>query len=181
MLAAGALLLVGGACVGTTSRDDFRRIVQQRGGGFTSELPLDAVDAVTDELGVDDVDLRQVTVTASTETVVLEVRDPEVPANLDTYTVRGGRIDSVAPVRLSAGDDLDRKTFAASSVAFDRLDAMVDRALAEFGESDGYVDSLVVRPLGDDRVVVQLGLASARATATARFAPSGELLEVTRT
>jgi hypothetical protein len=180
VVAAVAALLVCGACVGTVSRDEFQRVIQERGGGFTSDLPLDAVAAVTGELGVPDVELRQMTVTASTETVVLEVRDPADPANLDTYVVRGGSIDSVEPVRLSAGDDLDRSTYPASSLALDRLDGMVDGALAEFGEPDGYVASLTVLQLGEGDVVLQLGLESSRATAYARFTAGGELIEVTR-
>ncbi len=179
-LASGALL-VGGGCIGTTDREDFNEIIRQRGGGLTSDLPLDAVGAVGEVLGVDDFEVRSMTVTPLSETVVLDVRDPAISENLDRYVVRRGDVDSVEPIRLTADYDLDRETFPVSGLALDGTEAMADAALAQFDPSDGYVGSMTVSQQGDGVVVIQLGLESPRATGTALFTAGGELVEVTPT
>lgn len=175
------MLLAVTGCLGTTDRDDFNRTIQERGGGFTSELPLTAVDAVTGELGVEDFEVRHMTIVALSETVVMEVRDPAAAENIDTYTVRAGDIESVEPIRLSASDDLDAQTFPVSRLALDRIEAMVDTALARFETADGYVTSMTVSQLSEGEVIFQLSLESPRASGTARFSADGELLEVRRT
>lgn len=180
---AAVVAVIGSGCIGTTDRAEFNETIRQRGGGLTSELPGDAVAAVAAELdvAVDDVEVRTVTVTPLDATVVLEVRDPAVPGNLDRYVVRRGAVDEVAPIRLAASDDLDAQTFPVAGLALDEVESMVDAALAEFGPG-GYVSSLSAGRTGPgDGVVIQLALESPRAAATARFTPGGELLEVTRT
>lgn len=179
VVAVSCWALVAGGCIGTIDRDDFNAVIQERGGGFTSELPLNAVAAVATELGVDDFEVRAVTVTSAVETVVLDVRDPAIPENLDRYVVRRGAVDSVEPIRLTASDDLDVQTFPVSGLAFDEIETMVDSALAEF-DPEGYVSAMTVSRLGDG-VVIELALESPRSTGTARFTGEGELLEVTRT
>lgn len=183
-LAVGAVVAEG--CIGTTDRSDFNREVQARGGGLTSELPTSAVDAVAAALGVIDFEVRTLTVTPLDGTVVLDVRDPFAPENLDRYVVRRGSVWQVEPIRLTADDVLDTQTFPVSGVALDRVEAMVDMALAEFA-SDGYVTSMtVIRDAGgtaDDTaedIVISLALESPRAAGTARFSGDGELLEVVR-
>jgi hypothetical protein len=180
---AAVVVVIGSGCIGTTDRAEFNETIRQRGGGLTSELPGDAVAAVAADLdvAVDDVGVRTVTVTPLDATVVLEVRDPAVPGNLDRYVVRRGAVDEVAPIRLAASDGLDAQTFPVAGLALDEVESMVDAALAEFGPG-GFVSSLSAGRTGPgDGVVIQLALESPRAAATARFTPGGELLEVTRT
>lgn len=172
-------MVAAAGCIGTTDRDDFNRIIQDRGGGFTSDLPLDAVDAIAAEVGEDDFELRTISVTPSSETVVLEVRDPAVPENLDRYVVRRGDVDTVEPIRLSASDDLDQQTFPVSSLALDRVEQMADAALADF-DRDGYVTSLSASQVSEGEITFRLALESARSTASATFTAEGELIEVTR-
>jgi hypothetical protein len=150
-----------------------------RGGGLTSDLPLDAVAAVADELDVDDFEIRSLSVSPLDTTVVLDVRDPAVPAHLDRFVVRRGSVDDIEPIRLSADDDLDAQTFPVSGLALDETEAMVDAALADFDEG-GYVSSLRADRQGDETAIV-LALESPRATATATFTAGGELVAVTRT
>lgn len=171
-------VVVVGGCVGTTDREEFDEIIQERGGGFTSELPLDAVAAVASDLGVEDIAVRSISITPPSEMVVMEVRDPSVPANLDRYVVRRGEVDEVEPVRLSATDDLDATTFLASEVALDRIEEMVDSALARFDPA-GYVTSMSVGGTSGS-LTIHMSLESPRATATATFTGAGELVEVTR-
>lgn len=177
---AGVTIALCGGCIGTISREDFNGTIQERGGGFTSELPLEAVAAVADELRADDVELRRMTVTPESEIVTLEVRDPSVPENLDRYQVSAGTIDSVEPIRLTADDNLDREVFAASGPALDRIEPMVDTALAEFGQAGGYVSSMTVDRGGGGEVVFQLALESPRTGGSAQFTADGELIGVSR-
>jgi hypothetical protein len=171
--------VAAGGCIGTTSRDHFEQIINDRGGGYTSELATDAASAVAERLGVDDFRIRHMSLYPPGEQVVMEVRDPEVPANLDTYTVRKGKIAEVEPVRLSTSDDLGSDTFPVSSLAFDRIEEMVDAALAEFDPRDGYATSMSVSLQGEGNPVFSLSLESDRASATAEFTAVGELIEVT--
>ena len=175
-LAALVLALMGAACIGTTDRSDFTAEIQQRGGGLTSELPMDAVDAVASRLGVDDFDLRTLTVTPQDGTVLLDVRDPAALEHLDRYEVRRGAVEQVQPVRLTATDILDTQTFPVSGLALDRVEDMVDTALAHF-PSDGYVTSMSIDRTGDG-VEIELALESPRTAATARFTGDGELIDV---
>lgn len=171
--------MVVGGCVGTTDRDEFNEIIQERGGGVTSELAQEAVDAIADELGVDDFALRVMTVSPPNELVVVEVRDPAVPANVDSYTVRRGDVESVEPVRLSAAVDLDAETVLVSSIAFDRFGEMADAAVAGF-DPDGYVTSISVSGSGET-ATISMNLESPRASGHATFTAAGDLVEVTRT
>jgi len=164
--------------VGTTDRDEFNEIIQERGGGVTADLPLDAVAAIGDELGVEDFEMRSMTVSPPNQLVVVDVRDPAVPANLDTYTVRRGSVESVEPVRLSASENLDATTFPASGVAFDRLDEMADTAVAGF-DANGYVTSISVTGGGETPTIL-LSLESPRASGNATFTAAGDLVEVVR-
>ncbi|HEY8545722.1 MAG TPA: hypothetical protein VIL36_11765 [Acidimicrobiales bacterium] len=177
VLACGVALVVGG-CVGTIDREDFNRTIQQRGGGVTPELPQNAVDAIADRLGVEDFAFRSLTINPPNELVVVDVRDPVTPVNLDTYTVRRGTVERVVPVRLSAEVDLDAETILVSTVAFDRLDEMADAAIAEF-DRDGYVTSISATAL-DETATISMSLESDRASATARFTAAGDLIEVVR-
>jgi hypothetical protein len=182
-LACAAALGVGAGCVGTTDRSDFNEEIQARGGGLTSELPSSAVAAVAASLGVDDFEVRTLTVTPLDGTVVLDVRDPAVPENLDRYVVHRESVWQVEPIRLSAGDDLDTQTFPVSGVALDQVEAMVDTALAEFA-AGGYVSALTIYRSEDDSaddIVITLALESPRAAGTALFTADGDLIEVVRT
>jgi hypothetical protein len=170
----------GTGCIGTTDREDFDRTMAERGGGFTSELSLDAVDTVATELGTRDFEVRSLALYPPVETVVLEVRDPTAPGNLDRYEVRSGGIDSVEPVRLAAADDLDRQTFPVSSLALDRIESMVDGALAAFDREGAHVSGVSAGRDGD-RVVFLLRLESPRAVGTARFTAEGEPIDATPT
>ena len=181
-LASATALGVGAGCVGTTDRSDFNREIQVRGGGLTAELPSSAVDVVAASLEVDDFEVRTLTVTPLDGTVVLDVRDPAAPENLDRYVVHRGSVRQVEPIRLTSADDLHTQTFPVSGVALDQVEAMVDAALAEFA-ADGYVTSLTVYRSADaiaGNIVITLALESPRAAGTALFTGDGDLIEVVR-
>lgn len=181
-LATIVLVAVAG-CVGTVDRDEFNQIIQERGGGFTSELALDAVDAVGQRQGVDggQVELKTLSLNPSVQTVVLEVQDPAVRENLDRYVVREGSIDSVEPMQVRADEDVDAETFPASRVALVRIERMVGTALAEFDSDGGYVSSLNVSLWSEGNIVFYLGLESPRSSGNALFDAEGRFIRVDRT
>ena len=123
-------------------------------------------------------DVRTLTVTPQDGTVLLDVRDPSVLEHLDRYVVRHGAVQSVQPVRLNATDILDTQTFPVSGIPLDRVEDMVDAALAEFAP-DGYVTSMSI-DRASDGVEIEMALESPREAATARFNGDGELVEVIR-
>lgn len=181
VVAAAGVLLVATGCVGATSRADFTAEIRARGGGVTAALPAEVLDAVADDLGVDlaGLTVRSVTINPEANTARVEVRDPAVPANVDSYVWHNDSLDEPEPVRLSAGDDLDAAVFSPASVAFDDIEVMTDRALDEFGEPDGYVTTINVHRL-QEQVTIAMSLQSARADGTARFTAAGELMSVER-
>lgn len=167
------------ACVGATPREEFIEVVQERGGGFTSASSLAAVDAVREQLGETDFRVRTFSMSTQGTVVTMEVRDPAAPQNLDRYVVDDGRIRSVDPVVLEADAQLETGTFPVSTLRLDRVDAMVDAALAAFGVTDGYVASMRVSGPAGSRVITA-SLESPRARATATFTLDGDLLDVER-
>ena len=181
LLVVAAVVLT--SCIGTISRQDFEEEIRSRGGGFRQELVLEVVADLEGRLGSDDLSVGLLSVTPSSATVVVEVRDPAAPANLDRYVYHRGDLTSAEPVRLSASDDLDAETVPLSALALDRLDEMVDAALGEYGVAGAYVDGihLLVLPGPEGQpteTFIVIGLESARSSADATFTASGELVGV---
>src|SRR4030095_13892986 len=94
-------------------------------------------------------------------------RSPPTLERLPRYVVRRRAVEQVQPVRLTATDILDTQTFPVSGLALDRVEDMVDTALAHF-PSDGYVTSMSIDRTGDG-VEIELALESPRTQAAARF------------
>ncbi len=179
LLAAAAGSVVVTACIGALPRDEFQQVLNDRGGGFTEDLPLDALDTIAERLGDADLDLRSMTVSPSSAAVIVEVRDPQVPENLDQFEIRNGDVVAVEPVRVSATEDLDATTFPVADVAFDRFDEMVAEAIEGFDADDGFVTSVSLRRRAE-QIVVSIDLGSDRAAATAVFTADGDLLSLER-
>lgn len=173
---AAAMVLSG--CLGASSRADFERMVQERGGGV-SAATLDVMLAdIRARTGSDDPSIRFGRINFGVNTAVFEVRSPARPNELDAYTYRNEQFVSVEPVRLTRDDDLDVETIPLSSLRLD-VEALSDRALAEFDSTGGYVTGLsiiVFIPPGGIRVDVE----SPRSSGTAIFGPDGTFLEFDR-
>lgn len=177
-----ALALVATGCVGTISRSEFEEEIQSRGGGFTQDTVIEAVDAIGERVGTHDFEVLSFNLSPQYATVTTEVRDPSNPGNVDTYSLSGGSIDSIEPEQVSASDNLDADSFVVTSIALDDLDAMADAALAEYDAADGYITSMSFigfndGPEGAVVPVVQFSLESSRSSATARFAADGSPIE----
>ena len=172
------------ACVGTIEREEFDAELRSRGGGLNQQLVIDAVDDVGAAVGTDDYEITYLSATPSSAVVTMTVRDPNQLENLDDYTWREGELDTPRAVQLSATDDIDSEAFPIQSVALDRINEMVDAALAEYDTEGGYVTTLSISPSFESEVVepvFRLNLESPRSTAIATFDADGELLSVQQT
>jgi hypothetical protein len=173
-----AVLLSG--CVGVTDRDDFAAEVQRRGGGVTSDLVSGPMDQLRDRLGDNDPELLALSITPASRYVALQVRDPDERGNVDDYVSRNGHLGDPAPVRVSATDDLDGRTFRVSQLpALDHLEDVADDSIAALGFDDAYVTSIDVS-VTDGTPGLRVSVGSPRATGTATFNADGQLLSAVR-
>lgn len=178
-MVAATLSLTG--CSGALSWRDFQQVVRDRGGGVTVELFRGPIETVEDRLATDGLVVRTITADPVDAYVALSVRDPARPENLDLYVFRGNELSGEpTPVSVSERTDLDEATFELDRVAVDRIEGMVDRAIARFGAEGAWVQRITVgrRGAGDPQVIVRL--AAPRADATATFTAAGELLALER-
>jgi hypothetical protein len=88
----------------------------------------------------------------------VQAQDPAKPANVDSYEYRGSAVDGPTPVKLTGDGDLESNLFAVGEVAWDKVPAMMDQAVASMGTLDGStgVTHLIIKknlPFDDDTVV----------------------------
>lgn len=76
--------------------------------------------------------------------VQMQVQDPANPENVDQYDYRG-RVSSPIPVKLAGHGDLDANLFDLDEVAFDRIPALVEEAVAKMPMEGGAVGHVLVR------------------------------------
>ena len=177
-MVAAALALLASACVGVIDREDFDALVDERGGGVSSDLAVDAIAAVADRTGVDDLEMTSMSINPGGRTVVLTVRDPVERRNLDRWLYRGrGGLGDPEPVQVSADDDLDAQTFRASDVpALSRSEELADAAFAALDLESASVESIVATVVQGE-VNLILSVESPRARGNVRFAGDGTLIE----
>ncbi len=177
---AAALLLAG--CIGSIPREEFDEELRSRGGGLDQSLLVDSIDAIASTIGTSEFQITNLYASPGSATATVSVRDPRNPDQLDRYTLRNGDILSVDPERLSANDDLDEDAFDIADIALDKMNEMVDTALAEYGADGGYVDGFAIRKgptpgeIGERGTFIYLSLESDRSSANAVFSIDGELL-----
>jgi hypothetical protein len=184
MVALAAVLALTG-CVGSITRQDLDHEMRARGsGGMGQRLALSAVEAVREELGTDDVQLRSLTL--SPGRAVLEVRVDGPTDALDAYhygtsgLYGGGGLDGPTPLQVNPeAPPLDDQVFWARDAGLDRLNDMVDEARGAADLARGYVDRVTInRPNDVADPVISIIVTDQRATATVAFGPDGSVLEV---
>jgi len=175
--------IAGAGCIGATSRSELEKKVRERGGGISRDLVLDAIDALGDAQGTDAV--RLVTVTAMNNRVTLEARVPDRPEEYDVYTYGTSGLfgenglSSAQPGTRSAGDaPIEARVFGRNDVAIDRLNDMLDTALAGAALDAGYVERVVIarRAPGAD-VIVVVTVTDDRRSVDVLFAADGSIVE----
>jgi hypothetical protein len=76
--------------------------------------------------------------------VHMQVQDPAKPENVDQYDYRG-RVSDPIPVKLAGHGDLDDNLFDLDEIAFDRIPALVEEAVAKMPMEGGAVGYVLVR------------------------------------
>lgn len=180
LAAAAALTPLLTGCIGSVNRSSFEAEIDARGGGISSELLADALDAVAAELGVDDFETDGIYVSA--QTVNLNVRNPADPDAFDFYSYRLGSLGAPSPVRVSAADPIDAQVFSSADVPVAGLDEMLAITIHELDIEDAVPQSVAISRRGFDGgpLEVTISAESPRASGSAVFDADGELIEVRR-
>ena len=99
------------------------------------------------------------------EYVIIELRDPAKPENLDDWTYRDGRWTS-RPVSVSMADiaALDDTTFLPSQIAWDRVVDLVQQALDGLELEEETVDAVSFDRIAGDQPRVYIGVRGLRGT-----------------
>ncbi len=173
VVAAAAVLL--SAC-GGISRDELTEEARARGGGLGETLPLEAIDAVEEELG-EPVVLRSLSL--SLNSVTLQVLVPGTDDQTDTYTYSsGGSLRGPEPVTgVPEADQLRRELIDPDRIVLDDLDDLVDEAIAEAGVDGGWAESVYVSRTSPDLVTISVTVMNERESATVTFRGNGQRLE----
>src|SRR5436305_14956195 len=74
----------------------------------------------------------------------IQAQDPAKPENVDQYDYRG-RVSEPIPVKLHGHGDLDDNLFDLDEIAFDRIPALVEKAVARMPMEGGAVGYILVR------------------------------------
>ena len=119
---AAIFVVVATGCVGSVDRDEFNRIVQERGGGLSQALVIDAVTALEDELGVDPLVVQSIV--ATNETVTIEAVSPQFPDEIDRFTFSDGDLSDPNPA--SALPDLSIPDISIPDITIPDLPPGVD-------------------------------------------------------
>jgi hypothetical protein len=109
----------------------------------------------------------------------IQVQDPAKPENVDQYDYRG-RVSEPVPVKLAGHGDLDDNLFDLDEVAFDRIPALVEEAVAKMPMEGGAVGYVLVRrglPFTNEvRIIVFLD--GTRKSGVLKADAKGRVLEV---
>jgi hypothetical protein len=111
--------------------------------------------------------------------VHMQVQDPAKPENVDQYDYRG-RVSDPIPVKLAGHGDLDANLFDLDEVAFDRIPALVEEAVARMPMEGGAVGYVLVRrglPFTKD-VRITIYLDGTRKSGVLKADAKGRVLEV---
>jgi hypothetical protein len=170
--------LVLTSCAGSISRGSFDAEVQARGGGLGSDLPLDALDALDDELE-GELALHSMAISPSLATI--EVRVPGTEDELDSYhygtsgLYGGGELSDPTPMAAAtAGGPLGPTLFRPERIAFDRLDEVVDEAIDEADLEDGYAQDILINRNPGERPTITVTVANERDHVSVTFSADGE-------
>ena len=111
--------------------------------------------------------------------ITINGRRGDRPDFVDSVTVRGGEVVATAPIQDADQLPLDDITIRLDALPLDRLEALVDTALTDFGEDDAFVTTITVA-LTNGVPTIEIGIESARRTGSAAFDLNGNLMGVPR-
>jgi hypothetical protein len=176
------VLVVGAALVltacGGISKAELEEEAQARGGGLGESLPLDALDAIQDEIGEE----PQFTgINVSWENAVVTVLVPGTDDELDTYTYSSN--DSLyepSPVSgVAPADELRPTLMTRDDLALEDLDEIIDDAVERADLEGGYADNVSIYKRNSDRIDIVVSVSSPRRSATVTYRGNGDFVEAT--
>jgi hypothetical protein len=177
-LLVGATVLL--AACGGTSRTDFDEEIDERGGGLGADLPVEAIEALEEELG-GEIALRSMTINRGV--VQVEVLVPGTTDQLDNYRYGSsglygikGLSDPTPVTGVGSAEELRSTLFRPERIALDDLDAVVDDALDEADIDGGYVQTVHISRSGR-RPTITVSVNSERENAMIQFTGDGQLAE----
>jgi len=171
-------VLVG--CIGATDRSEFNAEVRARGGGLTTEWVDEALSLVADEVGApspDALELLTMTISTSSRAVTVQARRGDRPDFVDTVTVVEGEVLAVQPMQDADELPLDELVIRVDELPLADVDELGDRALAEFGEEEAFVDSIRISIFNSEHRI-DVDVESERRTGRIRFDVDGNVVEV---
>jgi hypothetical protein len=115
-----------------------------------------AATAFQTELG--DFKALQMTIHPDQPRATVQVQDPAKPTNVDEYEFTGSKVGTPSPVTLTGDGDLEANLFLASTIAWDKIPALMEQAVAEIGPLEGSsgVTHLILQknlPFDEDTVI----------------------------
>jgi hypothetical protein len=176
VLVLGAALLL--TSCGGISKGELEEEAQARGGGLGETLPIEALDAVEEELGEE----PQFTgMYIDWENMSVTVLVPGTDDALDTYSYNAssGLFEPSPVTGVAPPDELRRTLMTRDDVALDDLDEIIDDAIERADLEGGYADYVTINRLGSDRTQIDVTVTSPRRTATITYRGSGDFVEAT--
>lgn len=176
-VAAGVVLT---GCIGATDRSEFDAEVRARGGGLTAEWIDEALSLVADEVGAPSagaLELLTMTITTSSRAVTVQARRGDRPDFVDTVTVVESEVLAVQPMQDADDLPLDQLAIRIDELPLDDIEGLGDRALAEFGEDEAFVESIRISIVDSEHRIV-VDVESERRTGRVLFDVDGEIMEV---
>lgn len=161
-------------CVGAISRDEFEAVIAARGGGVTNAGVAEVLDTLRAHTGDADPLVRQAFFGFGPTYGSFEVQNRMRPDEVDDYVIYGTDLRRNEPVQ---DPDQEPAVPLSAITAFGRVEAIADRALAEFDATGGYVDYVNV-VVADEAIWVRVE--SPRSSATVAFTIGGEFVELRR-
>lgn len=182
LVAVAVVAVVAGGCVGAIDRSDFDEEVRRRGGGISAAWIDESLTAASEALAVassDDLEFLTLTINGTSRSLTINARRGDQPDFVDSVTVREGVVFAVAPIQDADELPLDDLLMGLDETPIREIEAVVDRALAEFDEPDAFVQTINVS-LRDGAASTTVRLSSARRTGSVVFDGVGDPVEVER-
>ena len=176
MLVVGAALVLAGC--GGISSSELEEESQARGGGLGATLPMEALDAIEEEIGAP---AMFTGLNLSYSSVSVTILVPGSDDELDTYTfTSNGNLLDPSPVSgVGPANELRPSLMTRDEVAIDDLDEIIDDAIERADLDGGYASNVQVNRTSSDRTTITVAVTSPRRSASITYRGNGEFLEAT--
>lgn len=146
------------------------------GGRFAIAAIDGAAAALRHVVGSDDLELLEVTLTQGGR-IAIQVRDPDIPENVDRYEWNGNQLGDSVPVHLTGAGELDDNVFPIAELSSAGAQAAFDAATAQDIE-DGEVASMSLRINPFDGLAWGVPVSGSRSSIVLYASASGDVLRV---